>query len=97
MKFPIAATLVIAASQAGAQACGDRGALTAEIATKYGESLVAGGVQKSRGSLTVMEIWASSETGTFTVLLTQPNGMSCVVAAGTDFFKASITPEGDPT
>ena len=45
----------------------------------------------------MMEIWASDETGTFTVLLSHANGITCVVAAGTDFFRNTPQPEQDGT
>jgi hypothetical protein len=35
----------------------------------------------------VIEFWGSDTTGTFTVLVSHPNGLSCVVASGTGFFQ----------
>lgn len=34
-----------------------------------------------------MEVWTSKETGSYTVLVTNANGISCIVAVGTDFLK----------
>ncbi|WP_245706523.1 hypothetical protein [Ruegeria marina] len=59
---------------------------------KYSEQLTAGGLQPTRSGQSVIEFWASTETGTFTVLLTDANGVSCIVAAGTDYFQASPVP-----
>ncbi len=81
------------AMPAYASNCGMREQVVEKLANKYDEHLAAGGLQKSRSSDVVMEIWASSATGTFTVLITNPEGVSCVVAAGTNFFKASEEPK----
>ncbi|GGH29330.1 hypothetical protein SAMN05444007_104386 [Cribrihabitans marinus] len=82
--FGMAAT----APPANAASCGLRDSVIEQLQRKYAEELTVGGLQQRRGQQSVMEIWASPETGTFTVLLTQANGISCIVAAGTDFFQA---------
>lgn len=76
-----------------ASACAERDAVVTRLATAYSEQLTVGGLQKVRDGQTVMEIWASSETGTYTVLMTDAYGVSCIVAAGTDFFKVAPTTE----
>lgn len=88
----LTATALAAASMAQAANCGDRDKVVEKLASKYDEHLTAGGLQQTRSALSVMEIWASSKTGTFTVLITSPEGISCVVAAGTDFFDAEEAP-----
>jgi hypothetical protein len=82
------------APPAFASNCAQRATVIERLETKYSEKLTVGGLQKNRTAQSVMEIWASDETGTFTVLLTNPNGISCIVAAGTDFFKAA--PKEEP-
>jgi hypothetical protein len=86
LTFGMAATAppVLAATSA----CALREDVVQRLQSKYSEELTVGGLQKSRETRTVMEIWASDRTGTFTVLITKPNGVSCIVAAGTDFFQA---------
>ncbi|MBV1926768.1 MAG: hypothetical protein KUG62_06390 [Rhodobacteraceae bacterium] len=76
--------------------CELRETVIQQLSTKYSEQLAVGGLQKVQGTQTLMEIWASVETGTFTVLLTNPNGISCIVAAGTNYFEAipKAEPEG---
>ena len=54
----------------------------------YSEALTAGGLQSSRTTTTMVEVWTSPESGTFTVIITNPQGVSCVVAAGTDWFQS---------
>lgn len=80
-----------AATSAFAGNCAARDAVVQRLQTKYDEQLAMGGLQGTRTTQAVMEVWASRETGTFTVLLTRPDGTTCIVAAGTDFFEAEAT------
>lgn len=89
LLFGMAAT----APPALAASCGDRAAMTQKLENGYSERLTAGGLQKSRPESTVIEVWSSDETGTFTVLVTHANGISCVVATGSAFFHI---PEKEP-
>jgi hypothetical protein len=91
LLFGMAAT----APPALAASCGDRTMMTEKLASGYSERLTAGGLQKGRTEATVIEVWASDETGTFTVLVTHANGISCVVATGSSFFHLPET-EPDP-
>ncbi|WP_027256949.1 hypothetical protein [Leisingera aquimarina] len=95
LLFGMAAT----APPALAASCGDREVMTRKLESGYSERLTAGGLQKSRPEATVIEVWSSDETGTFTVLVTHANGVSCVVATGSSFFHISKnTPEpGTPS
>jgi hypothetical protein len=81
-----------------AQACAPRPDVIAKLTDTYGEALRFGGLQKTRGGQAVLEVWASPETGTYTVLLSHPNGLSCIMGAGTDFFEAipADEPAGNP-
>ncbi|MCH7833031.1 MAG: hypothetical protein IIC55_09200 [Proteobacteria bacterium] len=47
----------------------------------YAEAPVSMGVTMGGG---VIEVYASAE-GTWTLVITQPNGMSCLIAAGQDW------------
>ena len=70
--------------------CAARDTVIERLQSKFSEQLAAGGLQATRPIQTMVEVWASPETGTFTVLLTNPNGTSCIVAAGTDFFSQPV-------
>jgi len=85
--------LILSAGTATAQSCAARDAIVDRLQQKYSERLAAGGLQPLSGGASVIELWASAETGTFTVLLTRASGISCSVAAGTDYFR---TPDADP-
>lgn len=84
--------IAAAAPAAANPNCGQREAVIEKLTTKFKEQLTVGGLQRRQSVQAVMEIWASEETGTFTVLVTNPQGVSCIVAAGTDFFEAERTP-----
>ncbi len=58
--------------------CGERSAVVTSLEKTYSETPVSMGLA-SNGA--VIEILASP-TGTFTIILTRPDGLSCVMAAG---------------
>lgn len=59
--------------------CLQRDALVETLQGKYGESLTGGGLQSAER---LIEVWSSDDTGSFTVFVTHPNGVSCIVATG---------------
>lgn len=69
------------ATQAQAQAqsmCGERAAMLKAITGKYNEAPVA--IARA-GAVNVIEVFAS-KAGTWTFLVTTPDGRSCMFAAG---------------
>ena len=67
-------------SPASAQnACFERGALIKHLKGKFNEDPVAAGLA-ANGS--VLEVFTSPEGITWTIVLTQPNGTTCVMASG---------------
>tara|TARA_B100000315_G_C14532197_1_gene566748 strand:+ start:1171 stop:1473 length:303 start_codon:yes stop_codon:yes gene_type:complete len=58
--------------------CGDRAEAVASLEKKYSEKPVSIGLA-SNGA--VLEVFAS-EAGTFTIVMTYPNGISCLIVAG---------------
>lgn len=63
---------------AGGPQCGPREALVAILADRHGETRRAIGLAQDA----VMELFASEETGTWTIAVTAPDGSMCLVAAG---------------
>jgi|SRR5690625_4550335 len=60
-------------------ACADRRQMVDRLKTGFGE------VQTGVGLINpaqVLEVWSSDETGTWTILMTDIDGQSCLVAAG---------------
>lgn len=60
-------------------ACGMRDSVVRNLGEKYGEVRRGGGLT---GSTAIYEIWASEDTGSWTILKTLPNGLACVMAVG---------------
>lgn len=81
-----AALATIPALPAAAQTnCAPRDVVTERLAADYGEMFEGGGLQ---GTQAVFEVWISREEGTWTILMTRADGMSCIMAAGTDWREA---------
>lgn len=53
---------------------------------KYYEAQVARGLTIGRDQmLRVVEVWRTKDGGTWTILVTRPNGMTCLVAEGSEW------------
>ena len=75
----MAAIVTALALPAAAQTvCGEREKFIDGLSSSYAESPVAAGLA-SNGN--VVEVLAS-EHGSWTIIVTRPNGMSCVIASG---------------
>ena len=84
-RAAVLAILATSASPAlaeGRPQCASRDAVVAQLATGYGETRRNIGLA---GSNAVMEMFASDATGTWTITITLPNGITCLVAAGQSF------------
>lgn len=77
---------VLTAIPAHAGDCAMRDQVVERLAQDYAEQLTGGGLNDAPASASVIEVWASPETGTFTVIQTGADGMSCILATGTDWF-----------
>jgi hypothetical protein len=62
------------------QTCKPRDEIVAILGEKYQESRRAYGLASPTQML---ELFANTESGTWTALITRPDGVSCIVAAGT--------------
>ena len=95
-KRVLGAALILGlATPAAAATCGKRGDMVTSLEKKYLEQLQVGGLQEVEGDKSVVELWTSEETGTFTILMTRSNGISCVLAVGTDVFLAKPEPAAE--
>lgn len=75
-----AGALLIMASTASAQvACKDRTTFFRHLGASYSEAPVAIGLANN-GS--VIEVLSSQGDGTWTIIVTKPSGLSCIVASG---------------
>lgn len=85
--------LILAASAATpvlaeTQNCAARDKITQRLETGYGEKFAGGGL---RNSESIYEVWMSDDSGTWTILMTRPDGTACVMAAGTNWREALPT------
>ncbi len=91
-----AGTAFLAATQSSAQSmrnCGVRDAVVTRLAETYGETRQSMGLGANNQ---IIEVYASTETGTWTITVTMPNGMTCLVASGQAFevLTEDLTPTG---
>ncbi len=89
-----ALAILLAASHAQANtppSCFQRDVLVKTLSTKYGEALTGGGLQNQQQAI---EVWSSAKTGSFTIFVSQANGVSCVVATGQNWINATPAVEG---
>lgn len=77
--FGLAATAPPAIAQVP---CGARETVTDLLAERRGESLTAVGL---RSPEILLEVWTSPDSGSWTLLLSRADGVSCVISAGTDW------------
>ena len=78
----------------GQTICGARDSIIAQLEAKYGETRKSVGFQQGRG---VVEVYASEETGSWTILVTDARGHSCLMAAGEAFQAESVAKADTPT
>ncbi len=74
----LGATLA-ATSAMAQQQCNERDNVLELLAKKYKETPVAAGVSNTGG---LVEVLTDIKSGTWTIIVTTPQGMSCLVAAG---------------
>lgn len=82
LSFGIGA-MILAANHANAnQACGEHAAVVARLEAQYGEGRQAVGLGANN---MVFEVYASEESGSWTITATRPDGLTCLMAAGQAF------------
>ncbi len=86
LRFGAAVALTFGiATEAASQTsrnCAPREMVVDRLAEGYGETRQSMGLGSNNS---VVEIFASNETGTWTITVTSPNGMTCLVASGQAF------------
>ncbi len=74
-----ATILGLLTTQAAAANCAPREMVVERLAERYGESRQAMGLGSNNA---VVEVFASDDTGTWTITVTSVNGLTCLVASG---------------
>ncbi|MDA5095160.1 hypothetical protein O2N63_13820 [Aliiroseovarius sp. KMU-50] len=78
--------------------CAPRTTIVERLAETYGETRQSIGLATNN---TVVEVFASADSGTWTITVTNPQGVTCLVAAGRSFETLNEAPTpaslGEPT
>lgn len=84
-----------AAVAQSAPQCAKRPQVVDILAQKYGETRRSVGIAANN---TVMEVYASDETGAWTIAVTLPDGVTCLMASGQGFEPVAedLPAMGDP-
>ncbi|MCU0903539.1 MAG: hypothetical protein MUE83_06645 [Tabrizicola sp.] len=95
LSLGLAAMIAAADLAHGAPQCDSREAVTALLADRYGETRRSVGIA---GQSAVMELYASDETGTWSITMTLPDGMMCLMASGSNYEAVTeeLPAKGDP-
>lgn len=95
MSFGFAALIFATQNAFAAPNCAERSVVLNELSAKYRETRRAVGLAANN---TMMEMFASADTGTWTLTVTMPNGTTCLVASGDGFETVTETlpVAGDP-
>lgn len=83
-RFLAAALALCIAAPVWAQGqnCAPRDAITKVLSEQHGESVQTRGLAENGA---MVETWANAETGTWTAIVSLPNGMACLAAHGQAF------------
>ena len=92
----LASTLMLLAapmahSQSAPLKCGPRADVVSTLGAKYEEQLIGGGLA---GETRILEVWRAADGASWTILLTEAEVKSCIVASGEnwiDFPEAMAT------
>ena len=87
----LAGVAIVSAPAHAQSSCGPREAVLELLHANYAESTVAIGLASSGG---VIEVLAAEDGRTWTILLTMPDGNSCVVATGEAWLDVILDAKG---
>ncbi len=90
----LAGLCVALPAQAGSQ-CAPRETVLGTLAGEYGEARRGVGLAANNG---VVEVFASAQSGSWTITVTLANGMTCLVASGQNYETVAeeLPARGDP-
>lgn len=72
--------------------CGQRDHVVAQLHTRFGEQVRAVGLA---GQTRIVEVFASDETGSWTITVTSVDGVTCLLASGQHYESLPQHPPGD--
>ena len=89
-----AATLTVStAAMAAPMACSPRTDVLTQLSSKFKEAPVAIGLANNGG---LLEVLTAGDGATWTIIITMPNGVSCLVAAGESWQDHERVAQDDP-
>ena len=74
--------VVLATTQAQASHCADHATIVQRLAMIYGENRQ---IAETGPQNTLVEVFVAQHTGSWTIAVTRPDGLTCLVAAGQAF------------
>ncbi|MEM1276684.1 MAG: hypothetical protein AAGH74_09165 [Pseudomonadota bacterium] len=77
-----AITLTPKGADAQGMVCGARAQIIKQLADRYGEAALSRGVARGSG---IVETYVNPASGSWTIVVTNTKGMSCLMAAGEAF------------
>ena len=86
-----AVACILATPAHGQSTCADRDGMAKALAATYGEQQRMVAVNGS----SVLEFWGNEDASTWTLIVTYPDGVSCVLGAGIGFAVADEGPVGE--
>jgi hypothetical protein len=75
----LAVGMAAAAPPASAQSCGDRDDMIGQLGERHHEKLMAAGLHDPQH---LVELWATEDGATWTLLISRADGYTCVLGAG---------------
>jgi len=86
-------TMTASAADAQSRNCGPRDSVVDRLAEGFGETRQSIGLGANNQ---IVEQFANEETGSWTITVTMPNGITCLVASGQSFERlAEVLPSAD--
>ena len=95
LSLGLAGLILAPGALRAAPQCSAHDVVAESLANQFGEVRRSIGLAQDN---TVMELYAAADTGTWTLTVTLPNGMTCLVAAGHNFetVEETLPARGDP-
>jgi hypothetical protein len=95
LSLGLAGLILLPAPLRATPQCAPHDTVATSLATGFGEARHSMGLAQDN---TVMELYAAPDTGTWTLTVTMPGGMTCLVAAGKNFETVveALPANGDP-
>lgn len=95
LSFGFAALILVSQAARAAPQCGPRAAVPGHLGQTHGESRRAVGLAANN---LVMEVFASSDSQSWTITVTTPQGQTCLIASGQGYeaMAGNLPARGDP-